>query len=140
MEKLLINKTAITPEIHLSPEDNTFYIRGTSSPEDVRALYYPVIEWVTTFCSEIIERNTYSYSNEKPLIFKADLDYFNSSSAKFLYDIFLEFKKLTTSGIPVVIEWHFEEEDIDLKEAGFDIATLAGMEFVYIPKNQITKG
>ncbi len=137
MEKLLINQTTTTPEIHLSPEDNTFHIRGTSSPEDVRALYYPVIEWITSFCSEIIDRNIYSYSNENPLIFKADLEYFNSSSAKFLYDIFLEFKKLTTSGIPVVIEWHFDEEDIDLKDAGLDIALLAGMEFTYIPKKQI---
>jgi hypothetical protein len=137
MEKLLIKKTTTTPEIHLSPEDNIFHIRGTSSPEDVRALYYPVIEWVNLFCTEILEQNAIPYSNENPLIFKADLEYFNSSSAKFLYDIFLEFKKLTTSGIPVLIEWHFEEEDIDLKEAGLDIALLAGMEFTYVPKKQI---
>lgn len=137
MERLFINKTAITPEIHLSPEENTFHISGTSSPEDVRALYYPVIEWVNLFCAEIIDHRKSPYSSEKPLIFKADLEYFNSSSAKFLYDIFLELKKLTKSGIPVIVEWHYDEEDIDLKEAGFDIATLAGMEFAYVPKKII---
>ncbi len=137
MEKLFIEKTTTTPEIHLSPEDNTFHIRGKSSPEDVRALYYPVIEWFSSLCVEILEKSKYTYSSEKPLIFKVDLEYFNSSSAKFLYDIFLELKKLTTTGIPVIVEWHFDEGDNDLKEAGFDIATLAGMQFSFIPKKTL---
>jgi SiaC family regulatory phosphoprotein len=134
MQRLFQEKTALTPEIQLSPEENSFYIRGISSPEDVRALYYPVIEWINAFCSETIEDNKLNFTTENPLVFKADLEYFNSSSAKFMYDIFLELKRLTASGIPVVVEWHYEESDIDLKEAGFDIATLAGMEFTYIPK------
>ena len=36
----------------------------------------------------------------------------------------------------VVIEWYYDKEDIDLKEAGSDIASLAGMEFTYIQKNK----
>ena len=46
MEKLYISPTRNTPEIHFSPLENIFLIRGISSPEDVRAMYYPVIEWV----------------------------------------------------------------------------------------------
>jgi hypothetical protein len=43
-------------------------------------------------------------------------------------------KRLPDNGIPVNIEWYFDEEDIDLKEAGYDIALLAEMEFTYIEK------
>jgi hypothetical protein len=64
----------------------------------------------------------------------ADLVYFNSSSAKFLYDIFIELKRLIPLGIPVIVEWFYDEEDIDLKEGGMDIALLAEMEFLFIPK------
>jgi SiaC family regulatory phosphoprotein len=134
MQKLLIIPTSTTPEVSFSPEENIFFIRGISSPEDVRAMYYPVIEWVVAFVNEIIERKDKSYTPDNPLRFKSDLVYFNSSSAKFLYDIFIELKRLIPLGIPVVVEWFYEEEDIDLKEGGMDIALLAEMEFVFIPK------
>jgi hypothetical protein len=136
MEKLIVEPTPVTPEIHFSPEENVFLIKGTSSPEDVRAMYYPVIEWIKPFIDEIAEGRNNSFSADNPLIMKVDLYYFNSSSAKFFYDIFLELKRLSTSGVPVVIEWYYDEEDTDLQEAGSDISLLVGMEFTYIPKKR----
>jgi hypothetical protein len=67
---------------------------------------------------------------------QADLEYFNSSSAKFFYDIFSELKRLGTNNIPVIVEWFYDEEDIDQKEAGLDIALLVEMEFVFVPKKR----
>jgi len=134
MEKLYIKPTDTTPEIHFSPKENIFLIRGISSPEDVRAMYYPVIEWVKMYINEILETGNKSYTIDSPLRFKTDLIYFNSSSAKFLYDIYLELKRLIPSGIPFVVEWLYDEEDIDLKEAGSDIALLVDLEFSYISK------
>ena len=92
MQKLYISPTSTTPEVNFSPLENIFLIRGVSSPEDVRAMYYPVIEWVKMYVDEILEVKNKSYTLDSPLIFKTDLIYFNSSSAKFLYDIFLELK------------------------------------------------
>lgn len=134
MQKLYISPTTNTPEINFSPEENIFLIRGTSSPEDVRAMYYPVIEWVKSFIDDLLKRGTNNYSSENPFKLQADLLYFNSSSAKFFYDIFFELKRLSPVGIPVTIEWFYDIEDIDLKEAGLDIALLAEMEFTYIAK------
>jgi hypothetical protein len=134
MEKLFISKSDTTPEVNFSPEENIFLISGISSPEDVRSMYYPVIEWIVDFVNGIIEGKYKSYTPGYPLKFKADLIYFNSSSAKFLYDIFMELKRLIPLNIPVIVEWFYEEEDIDLKEGGLDIALLAGMEFLFIPK------
>ncbi|MGD0753627.1 MAG: DUF1987 domain-containing protein [Bacteroidales bacterium] len=134
MQKLYIKPTSTTPEVNFSPEENIFLIGGISSPEDVRAMYYPVIEWVVAFVNELIEGKNKSYAPGCPLKFKTDLIYFNSSSAKFLYDIFIELKRLIPRGIPVIVEWYYEEEDIDLKEGGMDIALLAEMEFLFIPK------
>lgn len=138
MQKIYIRPTAITPEIHLSPDENIFLIRGISAPEDVRELYYPIIEWIKTYIDEILSVRNDTFTSESPLIFITDLTYFNSSSAKFLYDIFLELNRLTASGIPFRIEWMYDEKDKDLKEAGADIALLAGMEFSYIPKKSNT--
>jgi hypothetical protein len=92
MKKLHIIPTTLTPEIIFSPDEKIFLIRGISSPEDVRALYYPVIEWVTNFSDEVLIRKKIQYTENDPLIFRIDLKYFNSSSAKFLHDIFNELK------------------------------------------------
>jgi hypothetical protein len=134
MEKLIISPTSTTPAIHLSVEENVYSISGTSRPEDVRELYYPVIEWIQKLAENILDGTINKYSAENALIFKTDLVYFNSSSAKFLYDIFMELKRIALSGVAVTVEWHYEKDDTDMLEAGIDIASLAEMEFTFIPK------
>jgi hypothetical protein len=136
MQKLHIKPTNLIPEILFSPDENIFLIRGNSAPEDVRSLYYPVIEWIKLFIDNIIEGNKKVYSNDNPLIFQTELTYFNSSSAKFIYDIFLELKRLIPFNIPVVVQWIYDENDTDLKEGGEDIAALAGMEFEFVPEHK----
>jgi len=134
MDNLFIASTHSTPEILFSPEENIFRVSGISRPEDVRALYYPVIEWIKQFADNLIDNQIRKYSAENPFRFQVDLKYFNSSSAKFLYDILIEVKRLHSSSIPVMVEWYYENDDPDLLEAGNDLSILAEMQFKYIPK------
>jgi hypothetical protein len=134
MQRLYIEKTENTPEINFSPDENIFFIKGTSSPEDVRAMYYPVIEWLKIFVDDVIDGEYTNFSSEKALIMQTDLAYFNSSSAKFFYDIFAELKRLSENDVRVIVEWFYDEEDLDQKDAGSDIAGMVEMEFSFIPK------
>ena len=134
MEELIIEPARRTPAIRFSPDKNVFYIRGTSSPEDVRKLYYPVIEWMNKFIKEILDGGIKTFNNENPLKFQIDLNYFNSSSAKFLFDILTEFKKLPPAGVPVIVEWIYDKEDNDMKDGGIDFSHLVEMEFTFIPR------
>ena len=109
-------------------------LKGNSSPEDVRAMYYPVIEWIRIFVDDAIDGEFKNITPDNPLKMQADLNYFNSSSAKFFYDIFTEMKRLASNNIAVVVEWYYDTEDLDQKEAGADIALLVEMDFVFIPK------
>jgi hypothetical protein len=136
MKRLYIERTASTPEINFSPEKNIFILKGNSSPEDVRAMYYPVIEWIKIFVDDAIDGEFKNITPDNPLKMQADLDYFNSSSAKFFYDMFIELKRLAANNKAVIVEWYYDQEDLDQKEAGSDIALLVEMEFVYIPKTR----
>jgi hypothetical protein len=136
MQKLFIEQTRATPEITLSPDENIFLIKGNSTPEDVRALYYPVIEWIKIFIDDALKGKYTLYTRENPLRFRMDLMYYNSSSAKFFYDIFTELKRLNAANVPLVVEWFYDLDDPDQKEAGEDIAYMAGMEFTFIPKTK----
>ncbi len=115
MQKLFIQQTSLTPEIYFSPDENIFNIHGRSAPEDVREMYYPVIEWAKTFVNDVLDGKHRSFNAENPLDFKIDLLYFNSSSAKFLYDILMEMQRLCKAGIPVNISWYYDQEDTDMK-------------------------
>jgi hypothetical protein len=132
MNKYIHYATETTPDIYFSPDENRFEIRGKSAPEDVRGLYYPVVGWMTSFVAWVRETN--QYTDARPLVFKVDLEYFNSSSAKFLFDIFNQLKDINNDGIPVIIEWHYDAEDTDLREAGEDLSLICEIEFSYCPK------
>lgn len=134
MQDLIIEKGDRTPEIKFSSNENVFYIRGTSSPEDVRKLYYPVLEWINKFKTEILKSEYKTFNAENPIRLQFDLRYFNSSSAKFFFDMLIEFKNLEPAGVPVIVEWYYEEEDPEMKEAGNDFSQLVEMEFTFISK------
>lgn len=136
MDSFYIAPTDFSPEINFSPASNSFVIKGNSRPEDVRELFDPALEWLSDFLESLKEDSSHSYTENNPFIFQFDLDYFNSSSAKFFYDFLKMIKRFRSSGIPVSIAWSYEEEDIDMKEAGEDLAFLAEMEFVYIRKHE----
>jgi hypothetical protein len=136
MQNLLIKKTLTSPEIYFSPEENEFFLRGTSAPEDVRALYYPVIDWIKIFIDDVLGGNYKKFDSTNPIRFQIDLSYFNSSSAKFLFDILSELKRLHLLGTPVVVEWYYEDGDPDMKDAGSDISLLVGMEFSFFSKQK----
>jgi len=135
MENLFIAPTLTTPEIRFSLEENIFRVSGTSRPEDVRALYYPVTEWIKQFADNLIDGSIEKYTAANPFRFQVDLNYFNSSSAKFLYDILIEVKRIQSASVPAIVEWHYEDDDLDLREAGNDLSILVEMEFTYIPKD-----
>jgi hypothetical protein len=103
-------------------------------PEDVRELYFPAIDWIKQLADNLIDGKKEEFSTENPFRFQFDLKYFNSSSAKFLYDILMEVKRLHVSSIPVIVEWHYENDDQDLLEAGNDLSILVKMQFTYIPE------
>jgi len=134
MENLFIPSTPTTPEIRFSLEENIFSVSGKSMPEDVRELYSPAIDWIKQLADNLIDGKTKKFSAENPFRFQFDLKYFNSSSAKFLYDILIEVKRLHLSSIPVIVEWHYEVDDQDLLEAGNDLSILVKMEFTYMPE------
>ena len=134
MKTLSLKATHNTPRIYFSPSESRFEIMGKSAPEDVRGLYYPVIAWVNEFIKETKSNNP--FTRENPLILSLDLDYFNSSSAKFLYDIITGLKELKAGGVPLIVEWHYEHDDSDLREAGEDMAVLSQIEFKFCPEER----
>jgi hypothetical protein len=128
MEKLLIEPTLNSPKIVLDPEANIFEFSGESRPENVRNFYLPVLEWLDQFSA--------AYSNEKgsgqPREFHFNFEYFNSTSAKYILDVFKALNVLDASGNEVLVKWHFEADDEDMLEVGKEMARMAKLPFEFI--------
>ena len=134
MKKIHLKPTQFSPEVLLSPEEKIFSIRGNSRPEDVRELYYPVVSWLIEYREALKSEGVKEFTKKDPMVMEFDLGYFNSSSTKFLYDIIKILQEMNDSGIPTEIRWVYEEEDIDMKEAGEDLSSLAEIDFKFFKK------
>ena len=99
-----------TPTISLNAESGEMEFSGKSIPENSANLYGPVMEWVDNYIKTPCD-NT---------IFVVKLEYFNTSSSKYLLEIFRQFEEVFKSGKKVSVQWYYELEDEDMQESGDD--------------------
>ena len=68
----------------------------------------------------------------QPIEFQFKLVYFNSSSAKFLYDIIIILNQIQKAKVPLNINWYYDKDDSELREAGEDLSELAQVPFNFV--------
>jgi len=133
MQKLYQQPSDLDPEISFSHDEQIFRISGTSSPENVRATFEPAVNWLSEYRNKI-NTDKIIYTEDKPFLLQIDLEYFNSSSAIFLYDLVMIVKSMKDDDIPAIITWSYDPADSDSREAGEDLSILAEIEFEYIKR------
>ncbi|MFO8236096.1 MAG: DUF1987 domain-containing protein [Bacteroidales bacterium] len=136
MKVLKIPSTDKSPRVLFDPENRIFEIEGNSRPENVREFYQPIIETLKKFFTQILDDDTIDDYSDSPLKFIYKLDYFNSSSAKFISDIFFLVGNYSKKGIPVKIYWYFDEGDEDMMEVGEDFSNMIDVPFQMIMISQ----
>ena len=118
METLNIPATDDTPEVILDASGD-FQCNGKALPEDVSTFYDPIIDWIDTY-------------GQNPLassIFKFKFTYFNTASSKMILDILMKLEELSEGGADIKVEWHYEEEDEDMEEAGEEYSDIVEVPF-----------
>jgi hypothetical protein len=126
MEKFYLTGTDISPEISLEQNGNLI-IKGTSIPENSEEVYRPVLLWLRNYAP-----------NPAPTTnLEVQLDYFNTSSSKFLLEILRIIKQIQDSPKPVLIKWCYYSDDPDMMESGQDFMDILElqMEMIAIPED-----
>lgn len=137
METLDVKGDDINPTIMLNHVDNKFSISGESRPENPLKYYEPVFKWFNDYFNYLYVLNDIGTTNNnvtKKL--KIDLEYFNSTSAKVLFDLFSLLKNtgLEKFKINFEIDWLYFVDDLDMLEAGKEMEDMCGLKFNYNPK------
>jgi len=111
------------PKINFDPKNNTFEISGNSYPEESPKFYIPLIDWITEYSAQP--------NDQTQVICK--FEYFNSLSAKLLYEVFFELQKITEKGKPVSISWYYHPDDHFILEKGQEYKNVLRIPFELIP-------
>ncbi|MBI5010877.1 MAG: DUF1987 domain-containing protein [Bacteroidia bacterium] len=130
MRKLIIEPTASSPKVIFDPDKNIFEISGESRPADVATFYEEIISWMNDYSQHIGKSPGY----QDPVTINLDLEYFNSSSAKYLLDFCKQIGNARAKGNDIMVKWHYDDDDIDMLEVGREMSRLSKFPFEYIPK------
>lgn len=137
MEVLDVKGDEINPTIYLNHLESKFSITGESRPENPLKYYDSTFKWFNDYFNYVYFLNDLETSkNEIIKNLKIDLDYFNSTSAKVLFDLFVLLKKVGQEKFKVNfnIDWFYNADDSDLMEAGKEMEAMSGLQFNYFPK------
>ncbi|NNM94565.1 MAG: DUF1987 domain-containing protein [Bacteroidia bacterium] len=114
METFRTESTPKTPSIIFDPAKGKLEIKGRSIPEDSIGFYKKLLD--------LLEE--YAQTCTIPVQVDVMLEYFNTASSVCVLEILKRFEALHQRGIPVVINWHYEEDDDYMRETGDDFQTL----------------
>lgn len=128
MSNLVLEGSPKTPTVNLNAEAGVLELKGRSIPENSIEFYKPIFEWVESYGS-----------NPKPQTqVNVVLEYFNTSSSKCILDFFKKLENLNGGGkTTVVINWHYEEDDEDMLEAGEDYQAIISVPFKMVAIEEI---
>ena len=114
-----VEATIDTPKVVLDIEKSTFLIEGASYPEDAYDVYENILGWLRS--------TEASYNGELVCHFKFNV--LSSASRKLVYEILLELEKAHETNKNILIHWHYEKFDEDMKEVGEDFSELVNLPF-----------
>lgn len=117
METLTIPATQNTPAVTLNTEEQIFLIEGESYPESAHKFYQPILEWLSSY-EKVLQTQKKVFEKNRRMTFQFKLEYFNSTSARYIKEIFLTLDKFALNNLHVRVKWFYEKEDTDMKEAG----------------------
>jgi hypothetical protein len=119
METILIEGTPKTPAITFDSVKGFLEIKGRSIPENSFEFYKPLVDWLEKYAGK---PQTSTHVN-------IQLEYFNTSSSKCILDVFKKLEAINKVGSAVLINWHYEEDDEDMLEAGEDYQAIINVPF-----------
>ena len=116
--------TEKTPNVLMDADRGTFSFVGICMPEDASNFFQPLYKFIEVYLQKPKSSSEFNF----------DLEYFNTSSARLIYQIMQLLGEYSSSS-SITINWYFDEDDFDLEEAGEEFKLLAeGVEFNLIKK------
>ena len=120
------HKNFFTPKVNLNAQTGICEISGESFLENTVEFYQPIIDWLKVYTTEI----------ERPIAMIIKLTYYNTSTSRCLLDILNILKECEDNDGEVVVNWHYDENDIDMEEDIEDYMIDTGLKINLIAESE----
>lgn len=117
MESIIIESNLKIPRVNFDYHRGIIELEGRSTPEDTDKLYRPLLEWITEYIKK----------PQAKTIVKINLEYFNSSSTKYITRILEKISFLDAR----TVEYNWYYVDDETKEDGEDFADILDLNFIF---------
>ena len=122
MKTLLIDGTPKTPTVRFDEKTGVLEIKGRSILENALEFYKVLVEWL----------NEYAENPQPTTLLNIHLEYFNTSTSKFLLDVFKKLEIIQKNGQEASVNWFYDEDDEDMMECGNDYDSIIKVPFKMI--------
>ncbi len=122
MDNLVIEGSKQTPKVEFIASTGILEISGRSIPENTFEFFNPVLLWLDEYSKNALDETTIN----------VNLEYFNTSSSKYILEVFKRLKGLINDGKEVFVKWYYEEDDEEMMETGEDYEDVSGLPFEII--------
>ncbi len=110
--------TEKTPEVTFDTDQQQLRLAGCSIHENAEVFFTPLMTKAAQYAKQCAGHT----------VIEVELEYFNSSSSKYLLDLFRVFDEIQLQGHGTVeLRWMHAPDDLDMEEAGRDYAILLDM-------------
>ncbi|RLD77714.1 MAG: hypothetical protein DRJ10_11460 [Bacteroidetes bacterium] len=126
MENLEIegsHKNFFIPSVNFNAKTGICEITGESFLEDTVEFYRHLVDWLDNYIEDV----------KGPMALIIKLSYFNTSTSRSILDILNLLKDYEDDGGEVVVNWHFDENDVDMEEDIDDYIIDTGLDINKIP-------
>lgn len=121
MKHLKIEGTKQSPFVDFNAEKGKLELRGRSIPENSFEFYNPLLEWLME----------YAKNPKEETVLKVYLEYFNTSSSKYILEVLKKLKDVIKAEGAVRVDWCYDADDEEMMETGEDYEDVTGLKFEY---------
>lgn len=123
MESIFVKGTSQYPEITLDKSSGRFEFFGNSIPEDAKEFFSPIFDWWDEYVQHPNANTEVTFR----------MSYYNTPSSKMFFHILKKLETLKQSGATVKVKWFYTEDDVDMRDAGYDFAENIALPIELIP-------
>lgn len=119
----IIDQTGKTPFVKFDQNQGVLEITGYSLPGNAQDFYAELFKLV----------DEYLKKPQPKTEIKIHVEYFNTSSSKILLQLFIKFEILSSVGKEVLFTWFYDEDDIDMHDAGLTYQNSVNIPTLVLP-------
>lgn len=122
MQNITVPETMKSPFVEFEIISGSIKIKGRSIMENPKPFYDKILKFLDQFLTLSSIKTTVNIQ----------LEYYNTPSSPFLFQIFRKLSEAIKNGKEVVVNWHYDEDDMEVDVEVFQAITEVPINLIYM--------